>query len=167
MAGPSKSQNTVWYGANCTPGNYFGGGGGGYAATQNLTASNTAYQRAYGGPGGMGGGGGGAGVSSVTNYLGQYTYASQAGGAGGAGVVVVQYDNTNLGAWITTGTSRTIPAGVKTVKVWAMGGGGGGKSSTVAGTTPNGGACGGGGGGGGTAWKTWTYTGSSPVKPSL
>lgn len=173
MAGPATSPTTFGYAATGSPGNYLGGGGGGYAATQNLSAGNTAYQRAYGGPGGqLGGGGGGAGVSSVTNYLGQYTYASQAGGTGGPGGVVVQYNGGTTGAFITSGTSRTIPTGVRTIKVWAIGGGGGGKSSTSAGTvypsgTVYGGKCGGGGGGGGVAWKTWTYALSSPTKPPL
>lgn len=168
-SGPARTYNTIGNFSLGVPGNYFAGGGGGGAATQNLTASNGSYNKASGGAGGpMGGGGGGGGVASITDYLGNYTYTVQAGGAGGAGGVFVQYDNIASGAMITTGVSRTIPAGVKQVKVWAIGGGGAGKSSTSSITTGvYGGQCGGGGGAGGMVWKTWTYAGTAPTKPSL
>lgn len=153
------------------PGNYFGGGAGGAAYTKNLAANVTVYAIANGGAGGWGAGGGGGGISSKTNSLSQYTYATQAGGAGGQGVIVMQYDGGTTGAIMLSGTTRTIPTGVKSVKIWAVGGGGGGKSSTM--TTSGGvpsissGQNGGGGAGGAIVYKTWTYPGSAPVKPSL
>jgi hypothetical protein len=168
ITGPARSLTTTGNFAVGAPGNYFGGGGAGYAMTQNLTVNNAAYNKANGGAGGMGGGGGGAGVATKTDYLGVYTYTTQAGGAGGAGGVIVQYNDGIGGAVITSGTSRTIPAGVTKVKVWVIGGGGGGKSSTSSiSTGVYGGSTGGGGGGGGTAWKTWTFSTPSPTKPSL
>lgn len=168
-SGPARTYTTIGNFSLGVPGKYFAGGGGGYAMTQNLTAGNSSYNKANGGAGGpIGGGGGGAGIATSTSYSGVYTYTTQAGGAGGSGGVFVQYDNGTTGAMITTGTSRTIPAGVKKVKVWAIGGGGAGKSSTSSITSGvYGGQCGGGGGGGGMVWKTWTFSGTAPTKPSL
>ena len=151
-----------------SPGKYLDGGAGGGSFTKSLAANVIAYSVTNGGAGSWGGGGGGGGVSTKTGGLGGYTYATQAGGAGGTGAIAVKYDSTTTTAIVTTGVSRTIPAGVKSVKVWAIGGGGAGKASTV--TTNTGvyaGQNGGGGGAGGLVYKTWTYSGSAPVKPSL
>jgi hypothetical protein len=105
-----------------------GGGGAGY----------------YGGNGGngfIGGGGGGA-----AGYSG-----SQFGGAGGSGSVLINYNSTTV--IFTSGTSWTVPSGVTSIKVWAIGAGGGGAGCGSTDTS-----AGGGGGAGGIAVKTWTVS---------
>jgi len=100
----------------------------------------------YGGDGGngkYGGGGGGASGFGAVNMV---------GGAGGQGVLVVAFYNgaSFLNTIVySTGSSLTIPAGVTSVKAWAIGAGGGG-----AGSTNSDGTVGGGGGAGGTAYFT-------------
>ena len=98
-----------------------------------------------GGAGKFGGGGGGAGgfFDATVNW---------AGGDGGQGVVVVAYFNASTlvqAMVLNTGTSVTVPAGVTSAKVWAIGGGGGG-----GGATENDGTSGGSGGAGGVAYIT-------------
>ncbi|MBK7761859.1 MAG: hypothetical protein IPI46_00615 [Bacteroidetes bacterium] len=110
-----------------------GGGGAGYFG-------------GFGGNGYLGGGGGGAAG---------FTAANRKGGDGGSGFVLVSYFNTN-NAYVNSsvynsGTSFVIPAGIGSVKVWAIGAGGGG-----AGATSSDGTCGGGGGAGGVAFKTFS-----------
>lgn len=97
-----------------------------------------------GGAGLFGGGGGGAG--------GYYNYTvNWSGGDGGQGVVMVAYydGSANLISSILkiSGSATTVPAGVSSAKVWAIGGGGGG-----GGATQNDGTSGGGGGAGGVAY---------------
>ena len=97
-----------------------------------------------GGAGLFGGGGGGAG--------GYYSYTvNWSGGDGGQGVVIIAYydgSNNLLSSELKiSGSSTTVPAGVSSAKVWAIGGGGGG-----GGATQNDGTSGGGGGAGGVAY---------------
>jgi len=121
---------------NCDPGRTatgFGAGGGsaGWAGG----SGGDAYW--------IGGGGGGG--------LGGYGACSIIGGAGGNGVVVIQYFGVGgvatgsvIGSEIYTQSgSKTIPAGVDTIRFWAIGGGGsGGSASTNDGTASSGGAAG-------------------------
>ena len=113
----------------------------------------------------MGGGGGGGAIGVTTDGLGNYTFYNSTGGTGGFGWVLVQYD-TGAGFSASSNGSRTIPNGISTIKVWALGcGGGGGSSSGGGGTSGN---TGGGGGAGGMVWKTWTWGPAYyPTKPVL
>jgi hypothetical protein len=72
-----------------------------------------------------------------------------AGAAGGAGFIVIQINGTSS-VIITSGTSYTIPNGVKFMKIWVIGGGGGstGANSTAAQYYAGGGA-------GGICYYTW------------
>lgn len=65
-------------------------------------------------------------------------------------------------AVLTSGTSWTVPAGVTSVKFWAIGAGGGG-----AGAIANDGTSGGAGGAGGVCYKTYTVSPGGTVTYSL
>jgi hypothetical protein len=128
------------------------GSGAGSAGTANINNGGNAtgfgcggggagYYGGNGGNGFFGGGGGGA-----AGYTG-----TQNGGAGGAGAVLINYNSTSV--IFTSGTSWTVPSGVTSIKVWAIGAGGGG-----AGCGASDGTTGGGGGAGGVAVKTWTVS---------
>lgn len=112
-----------------------------------------------GGPGKYGGGGGGAG-----GYFSLGTI-NWAGGDGGQGVVVIAYYNgaslTNAMV-LTSGSSVTVPAGVTSAKVWAIGAGGGG-----GGSTDNDGTAGGSGGAGGVAYVTKTVSQNDVISYTL
>ena len=90
----------------------------------------------YGGDGGngkYGGGGGGASGFGAVNMV---------GGTGGQGVLVIAFYNgaSFLNTIVySTGSSLTIPAGVTSVKAWAIGAGGGGAGSTNSDGTVGGG----------------------------
>lgn len=73
---------------------------------------------------------------------------------------------TKTAAVMSSGTSWTVPAGVTSIKVWAVGAGGGGAG---AGHPVSGGdtTAGGGGGSGGTAYRTFTVTEGQTVSYSL
>ena len=147
-------------------GNFLGGGGGQACPTYYLASSVSAYRNMPGGSAGTGGGGGGAGIGVTTNYLGEYSFFPQTGGTGGNGFIAVQYDNGTTGFRTSLTGSTTIPNGVSTIKVWALGGGGGGGPST--GSSSSGGNLGGGGGAGGMVWKTYTWGPAYyPAKPTL
>ncbi len=107
-----------------------GGGGAGY----------------YGGNGGDGlyggGGGGAAGYSS----------ANRIGGSGGSGSVIISPDSGS-DVVLTTDNSWKVPAGVTSIKVWAVGAGGGGAGSTSTNAT-----AGGGGGAGGVVYQTFSVS---------
>lgn len=124
-------------GANNAGGNATGlgcGGGGG------------SWWGGSGGAGRLGGGGGGAGGYFSLGAI------NWAGGEGGQGVVVIAYYNgvsLNSTSVLTTGTSVTVPGGITSVKVWAIGAGGGG-----GGATESDGSSGGSGGAGGVAYVT-------------
>ncbi len=109
----------------------------------------------YGGNGGnglYGGGGGGAAGFSATNMT---------GGAGGQGVVVISpVGGTNVVK--TSGSSYTVPAGITTIKVWAIGAGGGGGGATD--IDPS---SGGGGGAGGVAYRTFVVVPGNTISYSL
>ena len=94
-----------------TPATGFGcGGGGGYRSAN--------FGNNGGGRGLWGGGGGGAGSAGTL------------GGSGGNGVVVVQTvtDVTTSNLLLTGNGVYTPPAGVVTLKIWAIGGGSGGRA---------------------------------------
>ncbi len=115
-----------------------GGGGGGW----------------YGGKGGnglYGGGGGGAAGGQLAH----------AGGTGGQGVVAISPDSGS-NVVKTSGTSWTVPAGVTSIKVWAIGAGGGG-----AGVSTSDSSAGGGGGAGGVVYQTFSVTPGDTVSYSL
>ena len=63
---------------------------------------------------------------------------------------------------LTSGTSWTVPAGVTSIKVWAIGGGGGG-----AGSIASDGTSGGAGGAGGVAYGTFTVTSGQVISYSI
>jgi hypothetical protein len=121
---------------NCDPGRTatgFGAGGG-----------SSGWAGGSGGDAYWIGGGGGGGV-------GGYGACSIIGGAGGNGTVVIQYfgpggvaTGSVIGSEIYTQSgSKTIPAGVDTIRFWATGGGGsGGTASTNDGTASSGGGAG-------------------------
>ncbi len=119
----------------------FGDGGGG-----------AGYYGGNGGAGLYGGGGGGAAGYTTTNRV---------GGDGGGGVVVLSPD-VGADSVKTSGTSYTVPAGVSSIKVWAIGAGGGG-----AGSTNNNSGAGGGGGAGGTVYQTFSVTPGDTITYSL
>ena len=106
--------------------------GGGSARNSGANGTGVSTSSAGGAGGDNTGGGGGAGAFSTGN-----------GGAGGSGIVVIRYTPTTLPA--PPSTTFTIPAGVDSVSIVAIGpgGGSGGSNQTNAG---------GGGGGGGLAW---------------
>ena len=172
-AGYFSSASLGTYGPGSGPqgvnANFLGGGGGAFSPTYNLSVNNNFYRYQPGGNGGTGGGGGGAGIGVTTNYLGQYTFYTQTGGTGGNGFIAVQYNNGTTGFRTSVTGSQTIPNGVDTVKVWALGGGGGGGPSTYAfSATAALGNVGAGGGAGGMAWKTYTWGPAYyPTKPTL
>lgn len=109
----------------------FGCGGAGGVTRIDVFNGTTDYL-----PGGDGFIGGGGGSSDF------------AVGSGGVGAVVVSYgDTTEI---YVSGTTWTIPAGVTSVKTWAIGGGGGPGSSNEFSYW--------GGGAGAVTWKTWSTT---------
>lgn len=98
------------------------------------------------------------------------------------GVISESNEDNNCGAWTaitvsaepaepagacspvmrTSGSSWTIPAGMTSVKVWAIGAGGGG-----AGSIDDDGSSGGGGGAGATTYKTYAVTAGQSLSYSL
>lgn len=127
----------------------FANNAGGSASGLGCGGGGGSWWGGSGGAGKFGGGGGGAaGYFDVT--------VNWAGGDGGQGVVVVAYFNASTltqALVLNTGTSVTVPAGVTSAKVWAIGGGGGG-----GGATQNDGTSGGSGGAGGVAYITRSVT---------
>ena len=136
-----------------------GGGGAGGPNVQTTTNSDTAGLDGVANTGGGGGGASGNGVSATS---------TRSGGNGGSGIVIVRYTPTNIvcsplsyasGAYTvvefqTVGTCAwTVPSGVSSVSVLAVGGGGGG--GTWVG--------GGGGGGGVTETSNVSVTASARV----
>ncbi len=112
-----------------------------------------------GGPGKFGGGGGGAGGYFSLGAI------NWAGGDGGQGVVVIALYNGAImvSAQVKTdGSSFTIPAGVTSAKVWAIGAGGGG-----GGATANDGTSGGSGAAGGVAYITKTISPGDIISYSI
>lgn len=112
-----------------------------------------------GGAGKYGGGGGGAG--------GYYSVSAinWSGGDGGQGVVVIAYYNGASfvsSEVLISGIFVTVPAGVTSAKVWAIGGGGGG-----GGATEFDGTAGGGGGAGGVAFVTKPVSEGNIISYSL
>lgn len=105
--------------------------GGGSARNSGADGTGTSTSSAGGAGGDNTGGGGGAGAYTIGN-----------GGAGGSGIVVIRYTPTSPPLPSTT---FTIPAGVDSVSIVAIGPGGGSGGS-------NGTNAGGGGGGGGLSW---------------
>ena len=104
--------------------------GGGSARNSGANGTGIGGSSAGGAGGNNTGGGGGAGA-----------YTSGNGGAGGSGIVVIRYTpSTSLPS-----TTFTIPEGVDSVSIVAIGPGGGSGGS-------NGSNAGGGGGGGGLSW---------------
>jgi hypothetical protein len=83
-----------------------------------------------------------------------------------AGDVIAAGNNNPLPgtahAVLTSGASWTVPEGVTSIKIWAIGGGGGG-----AGASASDGNAGDGGGAGGVAYKTFTVTGGQVISYSL
>ncbi len=119
----------------------FGSGGGG-----------AGFYGGMGGNGLYGGGGGGAAG---------YTATDRVGGVGGGGTAVFSpvggTDEVR-----TSGSSYTVPAGVTSIKVWAIGAGGGGAGATGSDSTS-----GGAGGAGGVAYKTFTVIPGEIINYSL
>lgn len=116
----------------------------------------------WGGSGGAGKFGGGGGGAGGYFYQGSMNWA---GGEGGQGVLVIAwYDGGSLTAAtvISTGTSITVPAGITSAKVWAIGAGGG-----AAGATQNDGTAGGGGGAGGVAYITKNVNSGDNIEFSI
>jgi hypothetical protein len=127
--------------ANGNPATGFGSGGGG-----------ANYWGGMGGNGLYGGGGGGAAGESTANRI---------GGTGGQGVVVINpTGGTNVVE--TSGTSYTVPAGITSIKIWAVGAGGGGAGGTNAQNS-----AGGAGGAGGVAYQTFAVTPGATISYSL
>lgn len=119
---------------------------GGAAAGLGCGGGGGSWWGGTGGSGKFGGGGGGAG-----GYFSLGTI-NWAGGDGGQGVVVIAYYNgaSLVSAHVlTSGSSTTVPAGVTSAKVWAIGAGGGG-----GGSTDNDGTSGGSGAAGGVSYIT-------------
>lgn len=106
--------------------------GGGSARNSGANGTGTSTSSAGGAGGDNTGGGGGGGAFSTGN-----------GGAGGSGIVVIRY--TPITSPPLPSTTFTIPAGVDSVSIVAIGPGGGSGGS-------NGTNAGGGGGGGGLSW---------------
>jgi hypothetical protein len=148
-AGNSTNANT-WNGGRpasyVTAGNYNVGAGGGGAG----------YWGGDGGYGGIGGGGGGA-----SGYT-----ATQSGGQGGPGAVIINYDTYNTVMFVNVGAgstfSWTVPTGVTSVKVWAIGAGGGGGGSDATDSSS-----GGGGGAGGIAYKVFNVTAGQTITGTM
>lgn len=116
----------------------------------------------WGGSGGAGKFGGGGGGAGGYFSLGAINWS---GGDGGQGVVVVAYFNgASLASSLvlTSGTSVTVPSGVTSAKVWAIGGGGGG-----GGATANDGTAGGSGAAGGVAYITKSVTAGDIITYSI
>lgn len=112
-----------------------------------------------GGAGKFGGGGGGAG-----GYFSLGTI-NWSGGDGGQGVVVIAYFNgASLvsSLVLASGSSVTVPAGVTSAKVWAIGGGGGG-----GGATDNDGTSGGSGAAGGVAYVTKAVSAGNTISYTI
>lgn len=144
--GPGSGNGTCTSGPNNNadngnPATGFGSGGGG-----------ASYYGGNGGNGLYGGGGGGAAGFSAVNMV---------GGTGGQGVVVISpTGGTNVAK--TSGTSYTVPAGITTLKIWAIGAGGGGAGSTNVDSTS-----GGAGGAGGVVYRTFAVTPGQVITYSL
>ncbi len=147
-------------GNNPTVGNGAGSGAGGTQNNMNGTAATgfgsggggAGYYGGMGGDGLYGGGGGGAAGFTATGRF---------GGAGGNGVVV--FSPTGGSDEVrTSGNSWTVPAGVTSVKIWAIGAGGGG-----AGATNDDSSAGGAGGAGGIVYQTFTVIPGQVIAYSL
>lgn len=116
----------------------------------------------WGGSGGAGKFGGGGGGAGGYFSLGNINWA---GGDGGQGVVVIAYYNgasQTSATVLISGTSVTVPAGVTSAKVWAIGGGGGG-----GGATQSDGTSGGSGAAGGVAFITKAVVPGNSITYSL
>lgn len=149
-------------------------GGAGAPAGSGLNGANNAGGNAtglgcgggggswWGGTGGYGKFGGGGGGAGGYFSLGNINWL---GGDGGQGVVVVAYFNGAAlvsAQVLITGTSVTVPAGITSAKVWAIGAGGG-----AGGATQDDGTSGGGGGAGGTAYITRAVSAGNTISYSL
>jgi len=80
----------------------------------------------------------------------------------GEGIVEAPTSSGPVDVVLTSGTSWTVPQGITSLKVWAIGGGGGG-----AGSPPNDGTSGGGGGAGGLAYREYTVSSGQVISYTI